>query len=68
MGSVPRQAADHLRRADPGPSDTRTLDVGPLRVDLRTRSAAIAGAPLRLRTLEFELLAELARNAGNARS
>jgi DNA-binding response OmpR family regulator len=54
-----------LRRADPGPADTRTLDVGPLRVDLRTRSAAVAGAPLRLRTLEFELLAELARNAGN---
>jgi DNA-binding response OmpR family regulator len=53
-----------LRRADPGPADTRTLDVGPLRVDLRTRSAAVAGAPLRLRTLEFELLAELARNAG----
>jgi DNA-binding response OmpR family regulator len=54
-----------LRRADPGPADTRTLDVGPLRVDLRARSAAVAGAPLRLRTLEFELLAELARNAGN---
>jgi DNA-binding response OmpR family regulator len=53
-----------LRRADPGPADTRTLDVGPLRVDLRTRSASVAGAPLRLRTLEFELLAELARNAG----
>ena len=33
-------------------------------MDLRTRTAAFAGSPLALRTLEFELLAELARNAG----
>jgi signal transduction histidine kinase len=35
-----------------------------LRLDLRTHRATFAGSPLALRTLEFELLAELARNAG----
>ncbi len=54
-----------LRRADPGPSESHVIDVDELRIDLRTRSATFAGSPLALRTLEFELLAELARNAGN---
>ena len=40
------------------------IEVGDLSVDLRTRSATFAGSALRLRTLEFEVLAELARNAG----
>jgi two-component system, OmpR family, response regulator MtrA len=53
-----------LRRVDPGP-ESNVLEVGEVRVDLRTRSATFAGSPLALRTLEFELLAELARNAGN---
>jgi two-component system, OmpR family, response regulator RegX3 len=53
-----------LRRADPGP-ESNVLEVGEVRVDLRTRRATFAGSPLALRTLEFELLAELARNAGN---
>jgi DNA-binding response OmpR family regulator len=53
-----------LRRTDPGP-ESHIIEVGELRVDLRTRSARFAGSPLALRTLEFELLAELARNAGN---
>ena len=53
-----------LRRAEPGPPESRVLEVGKLRVDLRSRSATFAGSPLALRTLEFELLAELARNAG----
>ena len=53
-----------LRRVDPGP-ESRVIEVGDVRVDLRTRSATFAGSPLALRTLEFELLAELARNAGN---
>jgi DNA-binding response OmpR family regulator len=52
-----------LRRAEPGPPESRVVEVGELRVDLRTRSATLAGSPLPLRTLEFELLAELARNA-----
>jgi DNA-binding response OmpR family regulator len=54
-----------LRRAEPGPPESPVIEVGELRVDLRTRSATLAGSPLALRTLEFELLAELARNAGN---
>jgi DNA-binding response OmpR family regulator len=54
-----------LRRAEPGAAGSRIIDVGQLRVDLRAHSAAFAGTPLSLRTLEFELLAELARNAGN---
>jgi two-component system, OmpR family, response regulator MtrA len=54
-----------LRRADPGPPESRVIEVGELRVDLRTRNATFAGSRLALRTLEFELLAELARSAGN---
>jgi two-component system, OmpR family, response regulator MtrA len=54
-----------LRRAEPGPPESRVIEVGELQVDLRTRSATFARSPLALRTLEFELLAELARNAGN---
>ena len=54
-----------LRRTEPVPPESRVIEVGELRVDLRTRSATFAGSPLTLRTLEFELLAELARNAGN---
>jgi len=54
-----------LRRAEPGPSVSCLIEVGELRIDLRTRNATLAGSPLVLRTLEFELLAELARNAGH---
>ena len=54
-----------LRRTEPVPPESRVIEVGELRVDLRTRRATFAGSPLTLRTLEFELLAELARNAGN---
>ena len=54
-----------LRRADPGPPESRVIELGDLRVDLRTRCATFAGSRLALRTLEFELLAELARSAGN---
>jgi DNA-binding response OmpR family regulator len=54
-----------LRRAEPGPPESGVLEVGELCVDLQTRSARFAGSPLALRTLEFELLAELARNAGH---
>jgi DNA-binding response OmpR family regulator len=53
-----------LRRTEPAPPESHVVEVGELRVDLRTRTAAFAGLPLALRTLEFELLAELARNAG----
>ena len=53
-----------LRRAEPAPPESRVIEVGDLRLDLRTRSATFAGSSLALRTLEFELLAELARHAG----
>ncbi len=51
-----------LRRTEPGPGGV--VELGDLRIDLRGRTVAVAGAPIELRTLEFELLAELARNAG----
>jgi DNA-binding response OmpR family regulator len=54
-----------LRRAEPAPPESRVIEVGALQVDLRTRTATFASSPLELRTLEFELLSELARNAGN---
>jgi two-component system, OmpR family, response regulator MtrA len=53
-----------LRRTEPTPSEASMLEVGELRIDLPTRAATFAGSPLALRTLEFELLAELARHAG----
>jgi len=52
-----------LRRAEPG--ECGVIEIGDLVVDLRTRTATFAASPLSLRTLEFELLAELARNAGH---
>jgi DNA-binding response OmpR family regulator len=52
-----------LRRAEPGESGV--IEIGDLVVDLRTRTATFAASPLSLRTLEFELLAELARHAGH---
>jgi two-component system response regulator RegX3 len=53
-----------MRRVEPAASEPTVLEVGELLLDLRTRTATFAGSPLVLRTLEFELLAELARNAG----
>lgn len=50
-----------LRRADGSPENVRMLAVGPLRVDTHARTAAVHGALLRLRRLEFELLLHLAR-------
>jgi DNA-binding response OmpR family regulator len=52
-----------LRRTEPGSGGV--VELGELRLDLRTRTAAVAGAAVELRTLEFELLAELARNVGH---
>jgi DNA-binding response OmpR family regulator len=54
-----------LRRTEPAQPESPVLEIGELRIDLRRRSATFAGSPLALRTLEFELLAELARNAGH---
>ena len=54
-----------LRRAEPGPSEAEVIELGELRVDLRSRNVTIAGSTVILRTLEFELLAELARHPGH---
>jgi two-component system, OmpR family, response regulator MtrA len=52
-----------LRRTEPGSGGV--VELGDLRIDLRGRTVAVADAPVELRTLEFELLSELARNAGH---
>jgi DNA-binding response OmpR family regulator len=54
-----------LRRAEPSPSEALVIELGELQVDLRSRSVTIAGSTICLRTLEFELLAELARHPGH---
>ena len=53
-----------LRRTEPAPEDSGTIELGDVRLDRRERRVAVAGSPVALRTLEFELLAELAENAG----
>ena len=53
-----------LRRVDPVPPDTQLMELGDLSIDLRSRTVTVDGAVVELRTLEFELLAELARHAG----
>ena len=40
------------------------IELGDVRLDRRQRRVAVAGSLVALRTLEFELLAELAENAG----
>ncbi len=54
-----------LRRTEPIPPESRVIELGDLRVDLRCRSVTVAGSTVALRTLEFELLAELAQQAGH---
>ena len=53
-----------LRRVDPVSPDRQVIELGGLHIDLRCRTVTVDGAPVELRTLEFELLAELARHAG----
>jgi two-component system, OmpR family, response regulator len=53
-----------LRRAEPVPPDTQLIELGDLCIDMRSRTVAVDGTIVELRTLEFELLAELARHAG----
>ena len=53
-----------LRRVDPAPPDPQLIELGDLSIDLRSRTVTVDGAAVELRTLEFELLAELARHAG----
>ncbi|TYC68137.1 DNA-binding response regulator [Streptomyces sp. CB01881] len=51
-----------LRRRPPQPDDRVTA--GPLTIDPATRQASLDGEELRLTRREFELLTQLARNAG----
>ena len=53
-----------LRRAEPEPEDSTLIELGDVQLDRRLRRVAVAGSTVALRTLEFELLAELAENAG----
>jgi two-component system, OmpR family, response regulator MtrA len=53
-----------LRRVEPVPPDAQLIAVGELCIDTRSRTVSVGEASIALRTLEFELLAELARNAG----
>ena len=53
-----------LRRAEPVPPDAQLIAVGELCIDTRSRTVSVGEASIALRTLEFELLVELARNAG----
>jgi two-component system, OmpR family, response regulator MtrA len=53
-----------LRRTDPVPAEAESIGVGDVHIDLRSRAVAVAGSPVCLRTLEFELLVELVRHAG----
>ena len=50
-----------LRRVYDSPVETRTLDVGPLAIELDTRAVTLHRRPIALRRMEFELLAQLAR-------
>ncbi|MDX6413535.1 MAG: two-component system, OmpR family, response regulator RegX3 [Gaiellaceae bacterium] len=53
-----------LRRAEPEPEESTLIELGDVQLDRRLRRVAVAGSTVALRTLEFELLAELAENAG----
>ncbi|HEX9598485.1 MAG TPA: response regulator transcription factor [Gaiellaceae bacterium] len=54
-----------LRRAEPVVPESSVIELGELRVDLPSRSVTVAGSTVGLRTMEFELLVELARHAGH---
>ena len=53
-----------LRRTEPVQLDAELIDLGDIQIDLRRRIVTVDGVVVDLRTLEFELLAELAREAG----
>ncbi len=54
-----------LRRArSDSQAPAEPIEVGPLRIDPGARSVLLSGEPVKLARREFDLLAELARNAG----
>ena len=54
-----------LRRVGPGETSGLIHRVGPLELDVAARQARVAGTPLPLTRLEFDLLETLARHAGH---
>jgi DNA-binding response OmpR family regulator len=61
-----RMRAVLRRSAPPADDEERLLEVGPLRVDLIARAAFLHSRPVRLRRMEYELLARLAREPDRA--
>jgi two-component system, OmpR family, response regulator MtrA len=57
-----------LRRAGRGPDDADGLQLGPVAIDLAGRAVTRDGAEIGLTRTEFDLLAELARHAGQVLS
>jgi two-component system response regulator MtrA len=57
-----------LRRAGRGPDDADGLQLGPIAIDLAGRAVTRDGAEVPLTRTEFDLLAELARHAGQVLS
>lgn len=58
-----------VRVSNPPDSEPKEeIVVGPLRIRIDTRSATLHGSPLRLTTLEFELLASMARARGRVKT
>jgi DNA-binding response OmpR family regulator len=53
-----------LRRTEPTLPESGVVELGDVQLDRRTRTVAVDGSPVELRTLEFDLLVELARHAG----
>src|SRR4051794_15401785 len=53
-----------LRRSEAGKRPAKVIEVGDLRIDVLGRDASVAGAPVQLRTKEFDLLMALAQNTG----
>ncbi len=53
-----------LRRSERSPGQQPIIEVGELRLDTEARTASLDRRPLELSLKEFDLLAELARNAG----
>jgi two-component system response regulator RegX3 len=63
-----RAVLRRVRQPEPTAAPAEPIAVGELRVDLRSRQATVAGHPLDLSRKEFDLLAELVRNAGHVMS
>jgi DNA-binding response OmpR family regulator len=66
FGELLARIRAHLRRQAVVPHNQEQLTVGSLAVDVAARRVTVAGIEVPLRTKEFDLLARLAGDAGNA--